>query len=268
MVNVTAASGSIGAYIDDVDLRCVDSNDRAQILAAWHQWGVVFFRGQHLTADEQVEAARIFGEPEPFEMAPRVDEQQPFVHQIATPELPRRQGGSSTWHSDASWKPEPPRGSILQAIQLPEIGGDTLFASAASAYQSLSSGLQRMMDELSATHEGGEALRRASARVARSVPQSVHHPVVRTHPDTLDRCLYVNRVFTQRIDNVSRRESEVLLPLLCDQFRDPELQCRFRWEVGDLAVWDNRSVQHYAAPDYQPPRLMHRIVLAGEPVSS
>lgn len=266
-MKVTPATGSVGAYVDDVDLRSVTHAQQTDILDAWHRWGVLFFPDQHLTENEQAAAAHIFGEPEFFEMAPVANEDQPLVHQIATPVQARRHGGASTWHSDASWKLHPPRGSILQAMQLPDVGGDTLFASAAGAYQGLSSGLQRMMDELTATHEGGVALRRASANVGVPVPDEVHHPVVRTHPASGDRCLYVNRVFTQKIDEISRAENDALLPLLCDQFRDPELQCRFRWKVGDVAVWDNRSVQHYAAPDYDPPRLMHRVVLTGEPVT-
>lgn len=264
MVSVTPAAGAVGAYVDGVDLRSVDEAARSGILEAWHRHGVLFFRGQHLSPSEQEQAARIFGEPNEFEMAPNV-EGMAFAHRIDT-EGARRHGGATRWHSDATWLEQPPRGSMLQAISLPAVGGDTLFATAHGAFESLSSGLQRMMLELSATHAGGEALARAGARVSRDVPSPVHHPVVRRHPETDMPCLFVNSVFTHCLDDIPRRESHVLLPLLWEQFKDAELQCRFSWQPGDIAVWDNRAVQHYASPDYEGPRSMHRVVLAGEPV--
>ena len=257
-------SPAVGAVVEGVDLRAVDDQTVRKINEAWADHGVLFFRGQHLEPDELVDAARIFGEPEHFEMAPAVAGSD-YVHHIHT-DPPRRHGGASRWHSDATWKPLPPRGSMLQAVALPPLGGDTLFASANGAFESLSSGLQRYVGELTATHFGGEALGRAGARVGLEIPDPVQHPVVRRHPVAALPCLYVNTVFTHHLDDVPRRESDALLPLLCDQFKDPELQCRFRWEPGDIAVWDNRTVQHYAVPDYVTARSMHRVVLAGEPV--
>lgn len=265
MVTVSPVAGAVGAVVD-LDLRSADASDREVLVDAWHRHGVLFFRGQHLSADEQVEAARIFGEPEHFEMARPVDG-HPVVHEIRTGP-PRRQGGASRWHSDATWKQLPPRGSMLQAVDLPPLGGDTLFASAHGAFETLSSRLQRLVLELTAMHAGGEALARAGQRVERDVPDPVHHPVVRRHPGADTPCLFVNSVFTQVLDDIPRRESAALLPLLVDVFKDPELQCRFRWEPGDVAIWDNRAVQHYAAPDYATERLMHRVVLAGDPVTA
>ena len=266
MSHVTPVGGAVGAVVDGLDLRQLDQEQRTLVRNAWHSHGVLFFRAQHLSPDELEDAARVFGEPEFFEMAPSVPGHR-LVHLIETAG-PRRHGGATSWHSDATWKPQPPRGSMLQAHDLPPVGGDTLFATAHGAFESLSSGLQRMMLELTATHAGGEALARAGERVGEDVPAPVHHPVVRRHPDTGRPCLFVNSVFTQVIDRIPRRESRVLLPLLWEQFKDPELQCRFTWEPGDVAVWDNRAVQHYASPDYDGPRTMHRVVLAGDPVLS
>lgn len=261
---ITAATGAVGAYVEGIDLRSVTSDQHALVVEAWHRHGVLFFRDQHLTSDEHVSAARLFGEPAHFAMAPAVNEHE-FVHQIWN-DSPKRYGGATSWHTDATWKPAPPRGSMLQAIDLPPIGGDTLFATAHGAYESLSGGLQRMVLELTATHAGGEALARAGKIVGLPVPDPVGHPIVRQHPNTGEPCLFVNGVFTQHINDIPRRESNVLLPLLWDQFKDPELQCRFSWKPGDVAIWDNRAVQHYASPDYQGPRMMHRVVLAGDPV--
>lgn len=267
-LRLTPASGSVGAEVDGVDLRSVDGEQRAALVDAWHRHGVLFFRGQHLDLAEQAAAASIFGEPERFAFAPAVDEAEPYVHRIAV-DAGRRFGGTSTWHSDATWLERPPRGSMLQAVSLPEVGGDTLFASSAMAYRNLSAPVRAMVDDLTARHHGGAPLGRAAARVGAVVPEEpVAHPVVRVHPVTGERCLFVNRLFTQHIDGLTRRESEVLLPMLCDQFTDPEIQCRFRWAPGDVAVWDNRSVQHYASPDYDEAREMHRVVLAGDPVDA
>ncbi len=266
MLSVTPASPSVGAYIEGVDLRDVSTELKAEIVDAWHRFGVLFFRGQHLSPDEQLDAARIFGEPEFFHFAPAISADQPLVHLIEN--TPRKRGtGASSWHTDATWLAKPPRGSMLQAITLPPLGGDTLFASASWAYRNLSEPVRSMIDGLTATHFGGAALTRAAKGVGIEIPdEPVQHRVVRIHPATGERCLFVNGLFTQHIDGLTVRESAALLPALCDQFSDPEVQCRFTWEPGDIAIWDNRAVQHYATPDYDELRTMHRVVLAGDPV--
>lgn len=266
VLQITPSSGSVGACVDNVDLRSVDESQRVAIVDAWHTYGVLFFRGQHLSLDEQADAARIFGDPELFDFAPAVSEAQPYVHRIEEA-AGRRFGGISTWHSDATWLAQPPRGSMLQAISLPTVGGDTLFASSSRAYENLSEPIRELVDTMTATHHGGAALTRAAAALGITIPaEPVIHPVVRTHNVTGDRCLFVNRLFTERLNGLTPRESETLLPMLCDQVKDPEVQCRFQWEPGDIAVWDNRAVHHYATPDYDEARLMHRVVLAGDPV--
>lgn len=265
-IGLTPASGSVGAYVEGVDLRSTTAAQQAEVLDAWHRYGVLFFRGQHLDPAEQVAAAELFGEPEFFAFAPPVAEAHPLVHRIEEA-AGRRFGGISTWHTDATWLERPPRGSMLQAVELPVVGGDTLFSSGWHAYANLSAPLRALVDTLTATHHGGAALGRAAAPLGITIPEEpVVHPVVRVHPDSGERCLFVNRLFTQQINNVTPRESAALLPMLCEQFTDPEVQCRFHWEVGDVAVWDNRSVMHYASPDYDEARLMHRVVLAGDEV--
>jgi taurine dioxygenase len=265
-MQLTPASGSVGACVEGVDLRSVDDTQRAEIVEAWHTYGVLFFRGQHLDLGEQTAAARIFGEPELFDFAPAVSDDQPYVHRIEEA-TGRRFGGISTWHSDATWLPEPPRGSMLQAVALPAVGGDTLFASSSAAYTNLSDPVRDMIDGLTAVHHGGLALTRAARGLGITIPEEpVLHPVVRLHPGSGARCLFVNGLFTQQINELTPRESATLLPLLYDQYKDPEVQCRFHWEPGDIAMWDNRAVHHYATPDYDEARLMHRVVLTGDPV--
>lgn len=263
-IELIPASGSVGAYVEGIDLRSVGSAQSAEIVQAWHDYGVLFFRDQHLDLDEQAAAAQIFGTPELFDFAPPIDEAQPLVHRISV-EAGRRFGGVSTWHSDATWLPHPPRGSMLQAAILPAVGGDTLFASASRAYENLSAPMRELVDGLTALHHGGAALTRAGSGLGITIPEdAVTHPVVQVHPGSGERCLFVNGLFTHRIVELTPRESQTLLPMLYDQFKDPEVQCRFTWEPGDIAVWDNRAVQHYASPDYEEARLMHRVVLAGD----
>ena len=265
-LSITPVSGSVGATVDGVDLRAVTEDQRAAIVEAWHQYGVLFFRDQHLSPDEQAAAAHIFGQPEFFDFAPAVSDDQPLVHRIEEA-AGRRFGGISTWHSDATWLAQPPRGSMLQAVKLPAVGGDTLWASSSQAYDNLSEPMRALIDGLTATHHGGPALTRAASKLGITIPTDpVVHPVVRVHPNSGKRCLFVNGLFTQRINELTARESATLLPMLYDQYKDPEVQCRFQWSPGDVAIWDNRAVHHYATPDYDEARLMHRVVLAGDPV--
>ena len=144
---------------------------------------------------------------------------------------------------------------------MPSHGGDTLFADAAAAYDALSSRMQRMLDELTATHDFANSS--AHRRPLHDEYPPVSHPVVRVHPDTGRRSLFVNRIFTSRIDQLTDRENEVLLPMLCDHIRSPDFQCRFTWHPGSVAFWDNRCTQHYAVADYREPRVMHRVVIDG-----
>ena len=264
-MKITSTNSLVGAYVEDLDLSTpVGSDDIDELLSAWHERGVLFFRNQNLNDEQQVAAASIFGEPVPYDFA-RTTEGSKIVHKIDN-EDGKPKGGSSNWHIDVTWLKEPPRGSMLQAINLPSSGGYTLFASMSAAFDWLSPTTQNFVNGLTALHHGGSKLNAAN-RIAKKVPEdAVSHPVVRTHPVTGKKCLFVNRLFTQGINELNAQENEALLPMLCDLTLRPELQFRFQWEEGDIAVWDNRSVQHYATADYSEARVMHRVVLAGDPV--
>jgi taurine dioxygenase len=157
---------------------------------------------------------------------------------------------------------EPPMGSVLRAVQLPPCGGDTLFANMEAAYDALSSPIQRIVDELSATHDFTHSS--AHRRALHDQYPPVTHPVVRVHPVTGRRSLYVNRIFTVSINELNDRENAALLSFLCDHVRSPDFQCRFSWRPGSVAFWDNRCTQHYAVADYSDTRVMHRVVIAGD----
>ena len=183
-----------------------------------------------------------------------------------------RGDGTDVWHSDNSFMAEPPMGSILKAVKLPESGGDTCFASAYAAFEALSPALQSMLDGMTAIHDLTATLERANAaghtdddvRAVLEKSPPVEHPVVRTHPKTGRKALYVNANSTTRIVGLTPRENALLLPFLCDHIRAPEFQCRFRWTPGAIAFWDNRSAQHLAVADYRERRVMHRVTLAGD----
>jgi taurine dioxygenase len=187
-------------------------------------------------------------------------------------DAPRGQGADS-WHTDNTYLPAPPLGSILRAVQLPDHGGDTLWANMYAAYEALSPPLQEMLEGLEAVHDltrmlriarsNGQASEALEAMQAQYPPQ--RHPVVRTNPATGRKALFVSRNWVSRIEGLTERENEVLLPMLFEHVRDPAFQVRFSWRPGSVAMWDNRWVQHYAVADYTGTRrIMHRITLTGD----
>lgn len=252
----------IGAEIDGVDLATASDGEIDGLRKALTDHLVIFLRSQSLDdAGQQAFAAR-FGEVEQFPFGAGGPPEAPDVHAIATGGDAPKYSNADIWHSDATFMERPPLGSILRAVVLPPLGGDTLWASAHAAYESLTSRVQRLIDDMTATHDVAKSAAHRSPVHDRFPP--VHHPVVRTHPETGRRALFVNRNFTVRLDEVGDRENEVLLPMLCDQFQQPDIQVRLRWEPGTMAIWDNRSTQHYATFDYAAPREMHRILLRGD----
>jgi len=260
----------VGAEISGVDLRGPLPADVVhEVRAALHEYGVLFFRDQNITPDQQVAFAEQFGTigPPPIVNKHAKDEKFLILDQVS----PKGEGADA-WHSDNTFMKRPPLGSILKAVELPEVGGDTCFASMFAAYDALSEPLRRLVDSLEAEHDITKPLSRAiskglsSASLEQAQKQfpKVRHPVARTHPESGRKALFVNRNSTTRLLGVTEHENEVLLPFLCDHVRSPEFQCRFRWDTDSVAFWDNRAVQHYAVPDYDQRRVMHRVTLEGD----
>ncbi|MCP4248616.1 MAG: hypothetical protein GY778_16340 [bacterium] len=183
-----------------------------------------------------------------------------------------RPPNNDEWHSDVTFAPKPPLGSVLQALELPPHGGDTLWASMYAVCDALPESLRRRLDGLTAVHSiatfsGGIHDSEDGGRVKQAIDAwpPVEHPVIRTHPVTKRDALFVNEVFTTRISGVSEAESAELLAMLFDLVERPEFQVRFRWEVNSIVIWDNRCTQHYAMPDYYPHRRkLHRVTIAGD----
>jgi taurine dioxygenase len=263
---LTPMSPTIGALIGDIDLRTgVDDDTFAELHRALLEWKVIFFRDQHLTGPQHRDFASRWGELEVH----------PFLPQGETPEVVRfakgadEKGYENMWHSDVSWREVPSLGSVLRAIEVPPVGGDTLWCDMYAAYDGLPSEVRERIDGFDAVHDfsasfGALMEPDALAEMQERYP-AVRHPIVRTHPDTGRKLLYVNCIFTTHIPDLDPAESDALLELLFAQARVPEYQCRFHWEVGSLAFWDNRSTQHYACSDYYPAvRVMERATIIGD----
>lgn len=261
-MQITSITPSIGAEISEIDLRTANDADIEKIRGALLDHLVVVFRGQNLDDRTQQELAARLGTVEQFPFGPPGGSDAPDVHQITTGGDAPKIANADTWHSDATFMECPPKASLLRAVELPPLGGDTLWASSYVAYESLSSSVQRLIDGMTATHSVTKSS--AHRRPIHDQFPPVQHPVVRTHPETGRKGLFVNRIFTVCLDGVTERENEVLLPMLCDTYLQPDIQFRLRWEPGTVVLWDNRSTQHYATFDYSIRREMRRILLRGD----
>ena len=265
-LRVEPLTPTIGAEVSGVDLAAeLDEATIDAIRAALLRHKVIFFRDQALSAERHIAFARRFG---PLEIHPATPMDQPNREVLRIAYGPDARGRENEWHSDVTWRPEPSLGSILRAVELPQVGGDTLFADMAAAFRGLSPALQEWCRTLSAVHDiarvFAKRLKRDPEELRAEYPPQTH-PVIRTHPETGEQAIYVNTAFTSHIEGLSARESETLLRHLYAQAGIPEYQCRFRWRPGSVAFWDNRAAQHYAASDYFPQvRAMERVTIAGD----
>ena len=272
-VVIKALTPTIGAEIGGVDLRePLKDETVAEIRQALLDHLVVFFRDQPLTDEQQLDFALCFG---PLSIPPLATRYQDSPAVTVLDQVNPRGEGADEWHSDNTFMAHPPMGSILRAERLPPTGGDTCFASMFAAYEGLSPAIRALVDGLRAVHDITKPMRKAIAaghtaldlaEMQRRWPP-VEHPVVVTHPESGRRALFVNRNSTTHLVGLTERENEALLPFLFDHVRSPEYQVRFRWEPNSIAFWDNRSVQHYAVPDYTERRVMRRVTIDGPPAT-
>jgi taurine dioxygenase len=256
----------IGAELQGVDLR-EDLSDAAiaEIRQLLLDHRVIFFRDQDISAEQHIRFAKRFG---PLEVHPATPKDQENPEILRIKHGAKSRGSENFWHSDVTWRAEPSLGSILRAIEVPEVGGDTLFSSMDAAYDALSPAMQEWVCTLTAVHDISRVfaakLKTSREELLAQYPLQ-EHPVVRTHPETGRRSLYVNTAFTSHIKGLSRKESDWLLDHLYAQAAIVEHQCRFRWQANSIAFWDNRACQHYAASDYFPAvRIMERVTIAGD----
>ena len=265
---VNPMTPTFGAEIAGIDLSARLSEDILRDLESeLLKWKVLFFRNQKIGIEDQKRLGSWFGKLEVHPTA----RHNPEVVRIE--EDDKRRANNNLWHSDMSFKVEPPLGSILKAEEIPDVGGDTLFADMEQAYQGLSNEIKQLIDDAHALHCWPSAwidLAMRSAGISdrdeflRQCPDP-EHPVVRSHPKTGNKSLYVNTAFTRRIIGMSKTESDELLTKLYQQAAIPEYQCRFRWQTNSVAFWDNRCTQHYAVADFFPNRrVVERITICGD----
>jgi alpha-ketoglutarate-dependent sulfate ester dioxygenase len=282
-LDVHPLSGHTGAEIVGVDLsQPLDPEVVAEIRATLVKWKVIFFRDQQLTQDQHLAFGRQFGEPTPAHPTlPAAFPDHPEILLLDNQAFMKKEkeAGStsgapsieSRWHTDVTFVPNPPMGSILHGIVIPPYGGDTQWTNLVVAYERLSPPLQRLCDELHAVHHNflpiargelsGALKKQFQSQDIRSV-----HPVVRVHPESGEKALFVNPNFTSHIVELSRAEGNHLLAMLYEQIASPEYTCRFRWTAGSIAFWDNRATCHLVPTDVPAGerRSMQRITLAGD----
>ena len=264
-ITVSPLTPAIGAEIENIDLRQVSSDDIAVIRAALLEHKVVFFRDQTLTQAEHISFAREFGDLEIHPATPKSQSNPEVLHIAHGPES---KGKENFWHSDVTWREKPSLGSILKAVEVPAVGGDTLFANMVMAYELLPDDIKEVITGRVAVHDIARVFAgrlNKSAEELRERYPPMEHPIVRTHPETGESVLYVNTAFTSHIKDMEEGDSARLLRKLYRTAANPEIQCRFRWQPGSLAFWDNRASQHFASSDYFPQvRKMERVTIAGD----
>jgi len=266
-IDVRKLTPSIGAEIHGVDLsRTLGNQQYEEVHQALMENLVIFFRDQTISVDQQMDFGRKFGKLHIHPAAPKGLEQHPEILVIKADEQSKRVAGEE-WHSDVSCDPEPPMGSILYLTTVPpDGGGDTMFANMYRAYETLSEPIRNLLVGLTAVHDGEHVYRgRYGLKDEGKVFPRSQHPVIRTHPVTGKKLLFVNRGFTTRIVQLKRDESAAVLEMLFRHIETPELHCRFKWQVNSIAFWDNRCAQHHALWDYYPAkRYGHRVTICGD----
>ena len=276
-IDVQPIAGALGAEILGIDLsREMDNRTFDELHRAYAAFGVIFFRDQDLTPEQHIAFARRWGKIDVNRYFPHVDGYPEIAEVTKKPGEKVNIGGR--WHTDHTYDKAPAMGSILYAREMPDYGGDTMFASMYAAFEALSPGMQRLTESLTAVHSAADVFgpqasyggNQFTSKFSQSetADAEVEHPVVITHPLSGRKALFVNRSFTKRFKDMTEAESAPLLEQLYTHAAQPEFTCRFRWRVGSIAFWDNRATHHFAVNDYTGGnRRMHRITVAGVPLS-
>jgi taurine dioxygenase len=275
-LRVSGIVPAIGAAIEGVDAAHITPAQFAEIHRALMAHHVIFFRGQQLGKENLLAFARCWGEPQAatessFGKLDGFPEIDVLDYDAARPPYVTQE----MWHTDFTGREKPTMGSVLYALEVPESGGDTIWVSLAAAYDALSERMKQYLAGMRAEHRTLKAFgddirsnlwkddagKQRFEQIKALAP--VEHPVIRTHPVSGRRALFVNEGYTTKLLGVNRKESDAVLNYLFDHLRTPEFQIRHHWRKGDLVVWDNRSTQHYAVADYAVRRLMYRITIKG-----
>ncbi|WP_337188052.1 TauD/TfdA family dioxygenase [Phenylobacterium sp.] len=260
-LTVQLLNPTIGAEVAGVDLAqplTTDVREALKALLLRHK--VLFFRDQEITRDQQVAFALNFGEL--YAHPTGGTDTHRVIQPIAAENFKKYDARESHWHTDTSWRIDPSFGAVLRAVDIPDVGGDTIWADGGAIYRGLPEDLKARIDDLYVIHDYQDALRRSGVRYP-----LVAHPIVRTHPETGEDIFWVNYSLKPRIVGLDGAESEALLARLYDEVKRPEHHARFRWRRNSVAFWDNRAGLHYAVRDYGDyPRVMERVLIAGDDI--
>jgi taurine dioxygenase len=270
-VTVRPMAGAIGAEVDGIDLADVSERDFAAIRAALLEHQVLFFHDQRMTPEQHKAFGRRFGKLYVHPYAKGLEGHHEVLPVLREPTDTGRVFGGA-WHTDLTFEPAPVMASILYARQVPDHGGDTMFASQFAAHDALSDGLKRTLEGMKAVHSADAAYspgklvtnKQMGVKAAEAGTEAAH-PIIRVHPESGRRALFVSRQNTDRFEGWTHAESQPLLNYLCEHATRPEFTCRFRWRSGSVAFWDNRCTQHLAISDYAGSRReMHRVTICGD----
>ena len=273
-IKVEPTTGALGAEVTGVDLAAVDEATFEEIHRAWLQHQVLFFRDQRITPGQQAAFAECFGELDTYPFIEALPDHPHVIPIIKEKDTKMNFGGG--WHSDMSYQEKPVRATMLYALEVPSRGGDTLFASMTVAYDALSTGMQDLLGGLNGVFTASKVHGAAGLYDDADHPMTMKkdaqkadarfiHPIVRTHPDTGKKALYLDLPHVERLENMRVHESQPLMEFVYQHATQPQFTTRFRWRVGSLAIWDNRCVQHYALNDYPGERReMHRTTIKGD----
>jgi taurine dioxygenase len=267
-IQVRRLAGALGAELSGVDLRQpLDDPTRKEIHDAWMEHQVLFLRGQRITRQQHKDFARGFGELHVHAVLRQLEsEGHPEIVVLESNQKVRYV--ADAWHSDVTFERKPPMGSILRAVVAPDYGGDTMWASMYAAWEALSDSMQRLLSGLRARHAGdffNQIAKDDSQRQLLARDNGAVHPVIRTHPVTGRKGIFVNSTFTQSIEGMKPAESRALLDFLYQHVSQPDFSVRFHWETDSIAMWDNRCTQHRVVRDrIEAPRRMERVTLVGD----
>ena len=279
-LDIKPIAGALGAELHGIDLsQELDEPAITAVQKALHDYLVIFFRDQKITPYQHLAFARRFGDVEAHRYAKGL-KSHPEVLPVIKEATDRAANFGGIWHSDVAFHAEPPMGQILYALEVPEAGGDTIFVNMYRAYETLSEGMKRMLEGVNAVFTGTRSYggsdsevtkRRAlfsksmDVKVMDNAESETAHPLIRTHPETGRKSLFISGIAIRRLEGMTVEESRPVLSYLKKHAIRPENTCQFRWHRGSIAFWDNRCTQHYALNDYHgQQRIMHRVTIAGE----
>jgi len=268
-LDFTPVTTVVGSIVEGVDItQPLALEVEEQLHQALRDRGVLFFQNQALSNEQMDNFASYFGHPIPEPAIPNPALDAAAVGQA---DLQPAKRATSVWHSDTTFVPQPPQATVLRAVEIPPVGGDTLWASMYAAYEALSAPMRDFLDGLTAIHTSEDMVRRSgiftadrSDALGQRDGAAVVHPVVRVHPVTGRKALFVNESSCTSIVELTKAEGSHVLAILFEHVKSPDFMVRWKWTPNDVALWDNCAVQHYAVPDYTTTRIMQRVVTAGE----